>query len=151
MKKCYSWDENRIRFETQLGVKFDLELKGNKTIVCGKSATGKTMLVNTIKEYSGGYNSPELRRYNTDNIIVVSKENKQRINEYHKQLFIIDRADLILSAEDIEVINNDTDDNRYLIFARKPLGIYLSPNYFAELIDEGGIRIKYLFDVEGWS
>lgn len=153
MVRCFDWNTNTLNIETNTGIKFNLVLKGYKTIVCGNSATGKTLLCNVINGYmQDSLNDPVLRKYNTDNIFILNAQNKQELKTIRYKLIIVDRADLILDDTDIEIINSDTDINKYLIFSRKPLGIYISPNYFGELKDKGdGIEIEYLFNVGGWN
>ena len=46
MKKCYDWGKNILEFEDVNGNRYFLKFKGNKTIVQGESASGKTVFVN---------------------------------------------------------------------------------------------------------
>ena len=145
MKQCFDWETNTLDIETAAGIKFDLKLKGNKTIICGDSATGKTLLCSVIKSYQDSFNDPVLSKYDMSNIILITKQNKHELQSYKSKLMIIDRADLLLNDADVETINNDTDVNKYIIFSRKPLGIYLSPNYYGELITKGDtIGLEYI-------
>ena len=152
MIQCYDWDNNVLKFEDQSRNKFNLCLKGNKTIICGESATGKSLICNILKRYMNSSNSEVLRRYGTSNLFIADYENIKKIGEQKNKLILIDRADILLTEYDVEIINNDTDLNRYIIFARKPLGIYLSPNYYAIMKREGDTTtIEYLFNVRGWN
>ena len=49
-------------------------------------------------------------------------------------------------------MNSNKDiKNRYLIFVRKPMGLEVTPNHFAEFIRVNNtICIKYMFDIKGW-
>ena len=79
-------------------------------------------------------------------------DNISEISEVKDKLIVIDRADIILDKTTVKTINNDSS-NRYLIFARKPLGIEVTPNHFAEFqfdYDKRQVTINYLFDVKGW-
>ena len=50
--KCYDWKENRLTLDDIYGNKFDFKLKGAKTIVSGKSASGKSFIYNLTKKIS---------------------------------------------------------------------------------------------------
>lgn len=150
MKQCYDWDDNLLSFTDINDNAFYLKLKGNKTIVSGKSATGKSLLCDILKNYTDD-NNTGLKPYNADNIFIANKDNRDKISAQKKKLIIIDRAEFILTREIIDTINRDRGINRYLIFLRKPLGIELSPNHFAVLKKEGNqITLEYEFDVKGW-
>lgn len=157
MIQCYDWEENTLKLETSTGFKFNLKIKGKKTIVQGESATGKTMLCNTISQLQKSLNSKELSRYDFDNILIINQNNIEEIRTANHKLIIIDRADLILRLNEpiIEFINSDrSEKNRYLIFSRVPLGIELSPNYFADMIvneEDREITLHYKFNVKGWT
>ena len=54
------------------------------------------------------------------------------------------------ALKDNIIINLD-DNNRYLLFARVPIGIEVSPNHQADfLIDGNTTRMAYRFNVKGW-
>ena len=86
-----------------------------------------------LKSYINDNNNASFKPYNADNIFIVSKDNKDKLSLQKGKLIIIDRAELILDEQMVEIINADRGDNRYLIFLRKPMGIELSPNYFGTL------------------
>ncbi|GFI11126.1 hypothetical protein IMSAGC007_03599 [Lachnospiraceae bacterium] len=152
MMQCFNWDTNTLNIKTNTNKTFNFILKGNKTVVCGYSATGKSLLCNIIRRYQNSSNVQTLKKYNLDNIFILDRSNKEKLAEQNHKLIIIDRADLILEKADIDIINSDTDINKYLIFSRKPLGIYLSPNYFANLeVEDNTVRLRYLFNVRGWN
>lgn len=155
MIQCFNWDTNTLNIETQSGIKFNLVIRENKTVICGESATGKTLLCNTIKEYKelkglADGSADSLKKYDTNNIIILDKSNKNELSNLKHKLIIIDRADLILDRKNIRMINYDTDINKYLLISRKPLGIDIIPNNFGEFRNKNGvIEIEYIFDTFG--
>lgn len=97
-------------------------------------------------------NDEDNKVYDTFNIVFLDKTNMHYISSMKNKLIVIDRADLTLDKEAVEMINMDWGTNKYLIFSRKPLGIDLSPNYYGEFIEKNGVvEIKYEFDVGGWN
>ena len=151
MQECYNLEDNILDFRDLNGIRYHFKFKGTKTIVCGATATGKTLLCNKLLDIINDDNIG-MKPYDASNIFIMTRENKKLLYEQRENLIIIDRAEMMLNDEDIEFINNDTSINRYLIFARAPLGIYLSPNYFAEIICNGiELEIRYLFNERGWN
>lgn len=151
MKQCFDWDSNVLYIEDLSGNIFDLHFKDLKTIVTGKSATGKSLLCSLIKEIQNDKNIVG-KKYDAGNLCLIHEDNMHRIKEIKGKLIIIDRADIILDDEAVQMINDDWGYNKYLIFSRKALGIELSPNYFGEFeIKDKVFTLKYLFDVKGWN
>ena len=151
MQECYDWNTNTLDFTDVNGNKYYFELKGTKTIVGGETATGKTLVCNKLMDIIQDDNIG-MKPYAANNIFVFTQQNREKLFEQNHKLILIDRAEMVLSEVEIEFINADTSSNRYIIFARAPLGIDLSPNYFAEIEnDSGTTKIKYLFDERGWN
>lgn len=151
MEQCYSWENNILNFTDVNDNKYCLKFKGNKTIVCGNSATGKTLICNMLRNYIDD-NNVGIKPYNVDNIFLLSRDNKDKVYEQKDKLIIIDRAEIFIDSELVNFINADRGTNRYLIFLRKPIGIELSPNYFATLIRvDNRLELAYQFDVKGWT
>lgn len=147
--KCYNWKENRLTLDDIYGNKFDFKLKGAKTIVSGKSASGKSFIYNLIKKMKDGDSRDS--KYDTSNIILINKNNVNDMRQYKDRLIIIDRAEIILNKNIVKFINEDLN-NRYLIFCRKHIGLLLSPNYYGQMVnDNGTFRIMYDFNVRGWN
>jgi len=145
--QIYNWESNELSVEDKYGNRYNLIFRGNKTIVKGESGTGKTHLVNIIKDIKESYNE---EYYDTKNIFILTRENKTEILNIERKLIIIDSADLVLDDESIKFINRDTQ-NRYLIFTRVPMGFELSPNHKADFETVGKTTsIKYRFSVRGW-
>ncbi len=150
MKQCYNWENNILDFIDINSNRYLLSFKGNKTVVQGKSGTGKTlictMLTNIIDD-----DNVILRPYSADNIFIASKKDVDKVFEQSKKLIIIDRAEFILNQQLVTFINQDRI-NRYLIFSRKPIGLAVSPNYFATLYNNNGcLQLNYEFDEVGWN
>ena len=148
MIKVYDWDKNILEIDDKYNNHYYLELRGNKNIVKGCSGVGKTYLCDRIRKLKNSVN--ENSKYDVSNIIVLNKDNKEKLREFKNQLIIIDNAELLLSESDIEQINVD-DNNRYLIFARVPIGIEVSPNHQADFLTKHNTTyMEYRFHVKGW-
>lgn len=52
MQQCYDWQSNVLKFTDVNGNKYNLKFRGNKTIVHGDSATGKSLLCTMLKATS---------------------------------------------------------------------------------------------------
>lgn len=151
MQECYNWETNTLDFKDLNDIRYHFKFKGIKTIVGGETATGKTLICNKLLDIIHDDNIG-MKPYNASNIFILTRDNRELLHEQRKKLVIVDRAEMILSDSEIDFINADTSINRYLIFARAPLGIDLSPNYFAEIVHNGTvIEISYLFDERGWN
>ena len=148
MESCYNWENNILKFTDKNGNRFNLEFKGEKTIVSGDSATGKTLICTLLNNISKDKNK-SLKPYHADNVFVLSDDNIEKLPNQKNKLVIIDRAELILNDAIVRYINSDRE-NRYLLFLRKAIGIELSPNHFAELKkNENETVLEYTFDVKG--
>lgn len=151
MKQCFDWNNNILNISDLNDNVFNLKFKGLKTIVTGKSATGKSLLCSIIREIQNDKNIVG-KKYDASNLFLVTEENMYNIKNIQGKLIIIDRADIILDSEVINMINNDWGYNKYLIFSRRPLGIDLSPNYFAELEEKDKVfSLKYMFNKKEWN
>lgn len=121
-------------------VTFDIQLRGRLNVVGGAATTGKTYMCTLIR--TGNHHS--------DVVVFERGVNSVRdLTSLSDKLIIIDRADL-LSAEVVEHISQDLD-NTYLIMARVPLGLGITPNYIGEFVrDNRLITMRYNFSVPGW-
>lgn len=148
MQQVYDWDTNKISFISSGDLKFDLELRGEKNIVSGTSASGKTLLCNIIAGIKGDLNS--VKQYEATNIYLANQNSLEGIRAQENKLIIMDRADLLLDAGMVDFINHDYK-NRYLLFLRKPMGLEITPNHFAEMVfSDDTFKLRYLFSVGGW-
>lgn len=149
MESCYNWERNILNFADKNGNRFNLKFKGNKTIVSGDSATGKTLICTLLNNISKDKNR-SLKPYSADNVFILSEDNVEKLEYQENKLIIIDRAEFLLTDKIVDFINVDRE-NRYLLFLRKAMGIDLSPNHFAELKKKDKeIILEYAFDIEGW-
>lgn len=149
MQQSYDWDNNIIQFEDKYTNKFKIQLKGRVTIVTGDSASGKTLLCSRLKNIKHDKNISN-QKYRADNILLVNEDNIGGITNQKQKLIIIDRADQVLTDDIVDNINRD-GDNRYLIFTRKPTGLTVTPNHFAEMqLINGELTLQYQFNVRGW-
>ena len=120
---------------------------GKKQLIC----EGKSLLYSTLKYIKSSRNSEKFNRYDVDNIVLADEENIKDIGEYENKLIIVDRGDMVVTQEATKVINSDFGRNRYLIFARKSLGIELSPNYYATIVNHNKVFcLEYAFSIKGW-
>lgn len=150
MKQCYDWKENRLTVEDIYGNIFDLKFKGQKTVVGGRSGTGKTFLCTILNKLESVEDSDKI--YDTSNIVLIDKRNVGILETFVNKLIIIDRSELVLDSKKVEFINDDFNKNRYLIFVRKHIGIILSPNYYANILRrDNKFELKYEFNVKGWN
>lgn len=151
MEKCYNWSSNTLKFSDKNGNKFNLRFKGDKTIVSGASATGKTFICTSLERLIKDKNN-SLKPYSADNIFILTEDNYEKLKWQKEKLIIIDRAEFVLNEDIVNFINKDKN-NRYLIFLRRAMGIELSPNHFAELKRDDSTKetvLDYQFDIKGW-
>lgn len=97
-------------------VPFDIQLRGRINVVRGAAATGKTYMCTLIRT---GNHHPD---------VVVFERGVDSVSDLtplSDKLIIIDRADM-LSTEVVEHISQDFG-NTYLIMARVPLGLGITP------------------------
>ena len=133
MADAYNHETNILEIKDKYGNHYRLELKGNKNIVKGDSGTGKTYLSDLIESIK----KKEIQSdYNVDNIIILNALNVSKLKTFNNKLIIIDRAEFLLDSQAVLYINSDMD-NRYLIFSRVPLVLYLSPNHQAAFDMQG--------------
>lgn len=97
-------------------VTFDIQLRGRINVVIGAAATGKTYMCNLVRN---GNPHPD--------VVVFERgvDSARDLTSLSDKLIIIDRADM-LSGEVVEHISQDLD-NTYLIMARVPLGLGITP------------------------
>lgn len=150
---AFDYQNGRLKYRTLNDFGVDIILKTDIVIINGNSATGKTLLVNSIREQKDNEDANGISEYSFGNIETIRKKDELgRLNFSKKgNLYIIDRADIIL--KDRSIVDNiyfDTS-NKYIIMARCNLGFNLSPNYYAEMLcDNNVLSIRYYFDYEGW-
>lgn len=99
------------------GIQYDLRLNGRILTVGGDSASGKTLLLDRLRKLKTlpEYSFIQDFDYTTHNF-------SKRLSECHKNLVVIDNADIIVGKQDIVFINHSTD-NQFLLFSRSLEGL----------------------------
>ncbi|MCR5402804.1 MAG: hypothetical protein K6E91_03175 [Butyrivibrio sp.] len=145
-----AFDDHKLEIRFHDNVYIRLVIRGRITQIYGESATGKSLLGYVIKATENYNMNNHDIDYDVSNIMCIdSKDKIDAIKGMTGGLIIIDRADAFLSQEDVSYIRNDKN-NTYLIMSRCNLDLGISPNYYAELVNNDGvIELKYEYSVEG--
>lgn len=152
MAKIYNFDSGRLVANYRNIVSFNLDIRKPITQIYGDSATGKTLLVNFIKNEkrnskfnAGGINDLS-NIFVFDDIVTESN-----LSDIKNSLIVIDRCDLILSLNIVDFIVEDKSNN-YLLFSRTSLPLGLSPNYYGEFVHDfdNNIIISYKYSEVSW-
>lgn len=152
MAKIYNFDSGRLVANYRNIVSFNLDIRKPITQIYGDSATGKTLLVNFIRNEkknskfnAGGINDLS-NIFVFDDIVTESD-----LSDIKNSLIVIDRCDLILSLNIVDFIVEDKSNN-YLLFSRTSLPLGLSPNYYGEFIHDfdNNIIISYKYSEVSW-
>lgn len=144
----------RLIFETP-EVLIDIPLYNRVILIIGDSGSGKSFICNQISDSKSDTKlMAEVKsNWNLNDILIVrSKLEVEAIKSKHGKLIIIDRADMILSEDDIEFIN--TSDNQFILMYRGKLKkIKANMNSYIQLaskIIDGKVYIKGLLPCEKW-
>lgn len=144
----------RLIFETP-EVLIDIPLYNRVILIIGDSGSGKSFICNQISDSKSDTKlMAEVKsNWNLNDILIVrSKLEVEAIKSKHGKLIIIDRADMILSEDDIEFIN--TSDNQFILMYRGKLKkIKANINSYIQLnskIIDGKDHIKGLLPCEKW-
>lgn len=149
------FNDNKLKFKISDKISVDLEFRGKKQVVLGESATGKSLIFKKLEQIISN-NNVDSDGVDASNIILIDKKDNDgtvadKLKRNNHKLIIIDRADILLDKEAAIIINSNIECNTYLIFARGGLGLNLSPNYYAELINNNGVfELKWKFNEKGW-
>jgi len=119
-------------------VKYDFEIKRNLTVIRGDSATGKTTLVNMIRDYynNGDETNIEVR---CDKVCVVleGKDWQQKLRRIHDSIVFIDEGNGFIRSRDFAADVQKTD-NYYVLITRWDLRqLPYSINEIYEFRDSG--------------
>lgn len=149
MKNIFDYEKNILKFTTKDNFTIDFKLRGKVTIITGETATGKSWIVDCIKNYKNA--TSEATPYNCENVLIIDTIQNCTIPVISKNcLIIIDRGDFLLNSKLVKFINNDRF-NHYLIIARGNTGVNATPNHYAELKRENmKFYLEYLFNEDGW-
>lgn len=141
----YDYNSNRLFLRLKKGLTYDLSLRWGVTIVRGDSATGKTLLYNSIAEMK----RHSVAKDRVSNIILVN--DIFDFSSDFEGLTIIDKGDIFLSSDMCSKISS-SKNMRYLVFTRSNLPIGYSPNHFGEFVlNDNIISIYYMFNHKGWN
>lgn len=144
MTKAFDYNINKLVYKLKSGWVFDLQLRGNVTVVDGDSGTGKTYLVNELDACK----QDSYPKYDLSDVTLFTRNFV--LPKDIKGLTIIDRGDLLLNPDLCAEINQ-YQNMHFLVFLRAPYGLGLSPNYYGEFKRNGSIiNIEYAFSEEAW-
>lgn len=102
-------------------IKYDFEIKRNITILKGDSATGKTTLVDMIREYYENGADSGIELYCDRECAVLQGKNwKNMLSMFYKSILFIDEGNSFISSRDFAVAIKNTD-NYYVIVTREAL------------------------------
>lgn len=154
MAEIYNFNSGKLIAKYRDIVRFDLEIRKPITQVYGESATGKTLLVNFVKNEKKNDKFNVSCEENIVSNIAVFDETfcKKDISSITNSLIIIDRCDLILTDDIVDFIATDTR-NHYLLFSRTGLPLEISPNYYGEFVWDkrsNTISIYYKYSEVSW-
>lgn len=152
MAKIYNFDSGRLVANYRNIVSFNLDIRKPITQIYGDSATGKTLLVNFIRnekrnsKFNAGSINDLSNIFVFDDIVTESD-----LSDIKNSLIVIDRCDLILSLNIVDFIVEDKSNN-YLLFSRTSLPLGLSPNYYGEFVHDfdNNIIISYKYSEVSW-
>lgn len=152
MAKIYNFDSGRLVANYRNIVSFNLDIRKPITQIYGDSATGKTLLVNFIRnekrnsKFNAGSINDLSNIFVFDDIVTESD-----LFDIKNSLIVIDRCDLILSLNIVDFIVEDKSNN-YLLFSRTSLPLGLSPNYYGEFVHDfdNNIIISYKYSEVSW-
>lgn len=102
-------------------IKYDFEIRRNITILKGDSATGKTTLVDMIREYyENGEDSGIELSCDRQCAVLEGKNWKTILPMFHKSILFIDEGNTFVSSRDFATALKNTD-NYYVIVTREAL------------------------------
>lgn len=132
-------------------VKLDIELRGSVMIIMGNSATGKTLLYNTIADCLDAERLTGKKYISSALPFKLINFRSENIHIEDGFLYIIDNADIVIDKSISDAIMLHREHSRFIIFGRDSYNLDLSPNYFGELYQDGDtIRTKYKYSDRGW-
>lgn len=152
MDRVYDYESGRFKASYRDMVSFDLNIREPITQIYGDSATGKTLLVNYIKNEKRNSNFNNLDRDALKNVFAFDDNLFVKdLSRIERSLVVIDRCDLLLTSDILDFIVSDRK-NHYLLFSRTGLPLGLSPNYYGDFVvnEENKISILYKYSEVGW-
>lgn len=143
----YDYKKNTLQYTIRNTI-FDLKLRGNITIIDGASASGKTLLFNSILNIKRL--DKEIAKVDASNIYLITYGHAESFDD-KECLVIIDCGELVLTDKLCRKITQ-CNKARFLIFTRGSHNLYCSPNHFGEFVKDSNntITIDYMFNEPGW-
>ena len=125
------------------GLKYEFDIRRSVTIICGDSATGKTTLVNMIRDFSRDRNRGILIQSDVNCDVFTGTVDVWSDFVHHRSntiIFVDEDIDFMNTLQFADVIKNS--DNYFVLFTRDPL-----PNIPYSIREIYGIRTsgKYHF------
>ena len=131
-----------------------LKLRDRKIVIDGDTATGKSLLVSAI-ERKRNVSRKDVLWSKVEIFGYRQSDNLAKIRELSNKIIVIDNANLLMSADDVDYINSDYK-NQYIIIGRYLKGLTVLPNHIAQIVkEEQGdtihITLKYKNSLLGWG
>lgn len=102
-------------------MKYDFTLKRNITVIRGDSATGKTALVDMVREYyENGPDSGVELRCERSCAVLEGRDWKVRLDAFHESILFIDEGNDFVTTEEFASVIQKTD-NYYVLVVRESL------------------------------
>lgn len=135
---------------------FDIELRGNITIIKGDSSTCKTFFVTSLKEYCSNNYMILFQKFGIQDVKFLdysnSNNNVYLLKNLKNSLIIIDNADLVLNQDKklLEYISYDLD-NQYIVMSRGGISLPVSPNHICELKQSNNrVYTEFAYNILSW-
>lgn len=144
-----------LTFKDELtGLSFRIELRDRITIILGDSATGKTLLVSTMRKVKQGILSNNDFDDSALSSVYIFSDNDlvDSLKVLNNKIIVIDRADIVFNVQPslMDLIKFDYN-NQYIIIGRGNFDLDLTPNNFATLKTiDGVVLTDYSFNEKGW-
>jgi hypothetical protein len=102
-------------------LRYQFEIRRNITIIKGDSATGKTTLVDMVREYyeNGKQSGIELRCDKTC-VVLEGRQWKKLLEEIHDSIVFIDEGNAFITTDEFSTVLKESD-NYYVIVTRESL------------------------------
>lgn len=125
-------------------IKFELVFKENIVAVGDSSAVGKSFMCHIINVLQNGIKYKEIFK----DVILINWESSKSFRGAllyeHNKMFIVDNADLVITAEIGDLIDNNKNGHQFLVFGRALSEICLTLGGIAELkLVDNKFKLEY--------
>lgn len=131
-------------------LEYELKFRSNLAVIIGNSGTGKTLLVQLVKQ--GVAQGTQIMK-------AIDEDSKptdliHELKVCKQKVILFDNCELYLTKEELDYIIQDKS-RYYMLFARNLGDLAISPNLFGEIVrhktpDGYKFGIAYKFSLEGW-